>query len=237
MDGIDPLATFSNLLERSPGPVLSMLGAVLPGVRAVSAQREPYADAWAQANRAAVRSEGPLWVALGDSMTQGIGASSPERGWVGQAADRLAEDGVRYRVVNLSMSGARTEDVIERQIPVLRALPAPALVTVLIGSNDLISPAHRRLLGEAFTELIALLPNGTFFGGLPPRGPVQEANAAIAAAVTRRGFVEVTVDTDWRGRLASDHFHPNDLGHAAIAAAFAGAIRTSHAGRPSTLSN
>ena len=193
MDGADPLATFSNLLERSPGPVLSMLGAVLPGVRAgaLSASRTPPRG---PANRAALQASGLVGRA-GRLDDPGHRRGRRRARWVGQAASRLANDGLRYRVVDLSMSGARTEDVIERQIPVLRALPAPALVTVLIGSNDMLSPAHRRLLGEAFTELIALLPDGTVFGGLPPRGPVQEANAAIAAAVARRGFVEVTVDT------------------------------------------
>ena len=40
--------------------------------------------------RAALAADGPLWVAVGDSMSQGIGASAPDRGWVGQLAEHLA---------------------------------------------------------------------------------------------------------------------------------------------------
>jgi len=50
---------------------------------------------------------GILYVALGDSVAQGIGASGPERGYVGLLAERLRiATGRPVLVVNLSRSGA-----------------------------------------------------------------------------------------------------------------------------------
>ena len=84
---------YSNLSGRPPGPVLSVAARLLPGVREVQAQVEPYARAWEEHNRAAVQADGPLWVVLGDSMAQGIGASAYDRGWPGQLADRYPTTG------------------------------------------------------------------------------------------------------------------------------------------------
>ena len=127
---------YSNLSGRRPGPVLSAASLVLRGVRDVQAQVEPYARAWERHNHAAVQADGPLWVVLGDSMAQGIGASAFDRGWSGQLAERLPD----HRMVNLSVSGGRLSDLLERQIPTMESLGQPDLVTVIVGSNDLVSP-------------------------------------------------------------------------------------------------
>ena len=65
-----------------------------PGGRGGREQTQPYAAAWRHANEAALAADGPLWVAIGDSMTQGIGASAPERGWVGQLAELRERGGL-----------------------------------------------------------------------------------------------------------------------------------------------
>ncbi len=128
---------YSNLSGRPPGPVLRALSLLSRGVRTVQEQVEPYADRWRQANLRAMAADGPLWVALGDSMTQGIGASDFDRGWVGQLA-ASGGAGIPSRLINLGTSGARVDDVLSRQIPAMAALGhRPDLVTVLIGSNDL----------------------------------------------------------------------------------------------------
>jgi lysophospholipase L1-like esterase len=217
--------TFTNRTGRSSGPVLRLLSSVLPGVGAVQAHVEPYAAAWRAANLVALAGSGPRWVALGDSMTQAIGASSPFHGWVNQAAERLP---VPLRIINLAQSGARVEDVIDQQLPAWRSLPPasqPDLITVLIGSNDVISPRHRRLLVEAFSELLDALPTGTLVSELP--SPVRAAGTvnALIHAAARRGAVRVVrtghLDPSvWRGRLAADNFHPNDAGYTLIADAF-----------------
>src|SRR3954449_8855559 len=92
-------------LERSTQMAPPAFGALLPGVlpgrQEVRRQIDVYAAAWADANEDALRADGPLWVALGDSTGQGIGASRWDRGYVGQVRDLLrAATGEPWRVVN-----------------------------------------------------------------------------------------------------------------------------------------
>lgn len=84
---------YSNHSDRPTGRFLTALGRVSPGVRSVQQQVGPYADWWERANRNAVDGDRPLWVAIGDSMTLGIGASAPDRGMVGQLSERLTASG------------------------------------------------------------------------------------------------------------------------------------------------
>ena len=94
--------------RRRPGPFIRVAGWLVPGVARVQGDVVPYAEAWARDNRAALDGDGPLWVALGDSLTQGIGAPAHDLGWVGQVRARMAAAGQPYRVVNLGVSGATT---------------------------------------------------------------------------------------------------------------------------------
>ncbi|HEY5360341.1 MAG TPA: SGNH/GDSL hydrolase family protein [Streptosporangiaceae bacterium] len=145
---------YPNLSSRPPGPFVRAAGLALPGVRKVQAQVSSYAAAWQHSNAAALGAAGPLWVALGDSMTLGIGASAPDQGWVGQLGRRLTRDGEHYRIVNLAFSGARATDVLDRQLPTLRRLPQrPDLVPVLIGSNDTVRRSYRAALPTAYALL------------------------------------------------------------------------------------
>jgi lysophospholipase L1-like esterase len=203
-----------------------------PGVRNVQAQIRPYAEAWEEANAHALVAAGPLWVALGDSMTQAIGASRYDCGWVSQLQALLTESGTTYRVVNLSAYGARVDDVLTRQLPAMRALGvAPDLVTVLIGSNDIVNRAARRDLLSNYSRLLQQLPSGAViaspFGNL---GLGRQINELIAAKAPERGLRVLDNRQDssfasWKGKLAEDHFHPNDSGYAGLAQAFFRALQ------------
>jgi hypothetical protein len=59
-------------------------------------------------------------------MSQGIGARDVSGGWVGQLHARLAAEGHRIRLINLSVTGARVRDVVDRQLPQLPALDRAA---------------------------------------------------------------------------------------------------------------
>lgn len=226
----------ADLGPRPPGPVVRVLGRVFPGVREVQGQTEPYAAFWAGANREALTRTGPLWVALGDSMTQGIGASAPMRGWAGQLSTRLADGGWAHRLVNLSVTGARVEDLVDGQLPALEALVAgegpPDLVTVVIGSNDVVSPRFRRGLTERFEALLDRLPDHSVVMNLP--NPHREARR-VDDLIRRRTAAGTLVLADmradgprgWRGLLAPDKFHPNDRGYAAMADVVARALERS----------
>ncbi|MGJ9422509.1 SGNH/GDSL hydrolase family protein [Aeromicrobium sp. CF3.5] len=207
---------YSNLSGRSPGPFISTAGLFLRGVRQVQAQVEPYARAWKDHNRRALTADGPLWVALGDSMTQGIGASAFDRGWTTGVAADLPE----HRLVNLSVSGGLVTDLLERQVPALESLGvAPDLVTVMIGSNDLLNRRARSTLPRDLAALIERLPSGTVVATMPGgRRGSTDFNRQVTGAshLVTAEFRDPRLRS-WKGRVAQDHFHPNDAGYAAMA--------------------
>jgi acyl-CoA thioesterase-1 len=219
--------------ERTIGSYLLPTAArLVPGIGRVQAQIVPFARAWREANADAMQQSGPLWVALGDSMSQGVGARTIAGGWVGQLHCQLAAAGRPMRLVNLSVTGARTEDLVREQIPQLRALGVtPDLVTVLVGANDMLTRRRRIAAVAQFAALIAELDGqSAAIAALPRRNrEALEINASLDAAA-KRGAIRVA-DTrgarslsSWRGALADDHFHPNELGYASIAKTFAAAI-------------
>jgi lysophospholipase L1-like esterase len=224
--------TYVNRSDQPPGRWVGLAARVLPGVGRVQLQVPPYAEAWRRANLAALAQDGPLWVVLGDSLSQGIGAPAFDLGWVGQLHARLALAGRDYRIVNLSVSGAHTTDLIRRQLPALEALPsAPDLVTVMVGSNDLMRRSRRQGLPARFRTLLEAVPVGTVVSTLPnPTSTANATNKVIMSIARERGLVVAEMRTgrtrSWRGKLAADHFHPNEFGYAALADVFAAALLT-----------
>ena len=179
---------YSNLSDRPPSRFIRIARRLLPGVDAVEQEIRPYAQAWHERNLDALASSDPLWVVLGDSLSQGIGASSVEQSWVLQTWRALAAHRRRYRVVNLSVSGARVDDVVRRQIPAIAGLAAtPALVTVLVGSNDIIKHDLRAQLPENYRRLLTALPVGSLVATVPStRGVQAEVNRIDRCGAGRR---------------------------------------------------
>jgi lysophospholipase L1-like esterase len=198
----------------------------------VQDQVGPYAAAWRDSNAATLAEAGQLWVALGDSMTQGIGAKSISGGWVGQVRSRLDNAGTPYRVINLSATGARIYNLHHTQLAELRSLPQPPeLITVLAGANDMVRRSRRTAAVGHFDELLDALPSGPriVVATLPRRNAESlEINRSIEAA-QRSGRIEIAdlrgmqLRDIW-GTLADDFFHPNERGYARIANAFYYAI-------------
>ena len=200
---------YDNRTGRGPGRTVRTLGLFVPGVRRVRGHVDPYADAWQADNRDALARPGRRVVVLGDSMAQGVGASSHRGGWAGRLAERLAD--LDVTLVNLSASGARVPDVLDQQLPAMDALPPtsgsddPDLVVVMIGSNDLFGgPGPRTALPDRFAELLDRLPDGAVVTTLPqPRRAAGEVNALVEAAATAGRVHVVDLRTDgppsWRG--------------------------------------
>ena len=169
----------------SPPKVVGLLvrGAI-PGLRRVHAQVAVYAKAWDEANALALAATGPLWVVLGDSTAQGIGAPSPDQGYVGQVHRMLeATTGQAWRVLNLSKSGERVAGLLATQLPRLEALDvAPDLVTCAIGSNDVIRRTPLPQLERDLREIIGRLPPGSVVATMPA-GLGRERVVAIDAVI------------------------------------------------------
>ncbi len=186
-----------------------------------------FARHWQAHNDGVLAEEGPLWVVLGDSTAQGLGASSPDGGYVGQVLAGLRQQsGLPWRVLNLSVSGALTRDVTGAQLP---RLPAHAdLVTCGIGVNDILYTSPAKLFAD-LRALIAAVPDHTVLLDLPlPAGCwgflgrasvpyVTRINRAIRAGAAARGLPVAQVSAHfrppWPGKFASDCFHPSQAGY------------------------
>jgi len=166
-----------------------------------------------------------VYVALGDSAAQGIGASSPERGYVGLIAQRIeVQTGKRVRVVNLSRTGATLEDVLNRQLPQLKSY-TPDLVTMEIGANDLLSYDASKFRQQyaaildglpADRTVVATMP---YFGGrINVQGRDHAASDIITSLAEQRGFRQADLYDGLKARdslrvYAADYFHPSNHGH------------------------
>ncbi len=208
---------------------------VLPGIGVSRAQVPAFAAAWELDNQAALAGPGRLWVALGDSAAQGIGAPAKEGGWVGQLHALLAAatsvEEPPWRLVNLSRSGARTRDVVNTQVPALHALADVVLVVCAVGGNDLLHRTPKPVLVAQMRALLDALPAGavmaTLSKGLGRRKP-EVVNELIRTYAVSRGLrvadVWARTGPPWRGKYARDGLHPNEVGYADWAAAFADAL-------------
>ena len=209
----------------------------LPGVAEVAAHVIPYADAWDEWNLAAIHGDRsvPWWCAIGDSAAQGVGSSSPRGGWAGRLDDHLASAVGPHRLVNLSVSGARTGDVLGEQLPrfhaLVGALGPPSLVAAAVGANDIFRSIDVPGIRANMTAIAAELPRRSLLAQLvQARWSIlgNLVNAHIRALGQRLDLRIVNVNRyyhpPFRGRLSVDRFHPNDRGYCEWAHAFVDAL-------------
>lgn len=181
-----------------------------------------------------------LYVALGDSTVEGVGATSPERNYVSQLHARLRQRYPNARVENLGVAGATSADVARDQLPRAVAL-APHLITLSVGPNDITNGVGTSALERNIDTILATLARETRaviavnllpdlavtrrFNG----GPVQHQVARLTAQVNEmlrekaeeHGVTLVDLYGPSREEvprrpelLASDGYHPSDAGYA-----------------------
>ena len=178
-----------------------------------------------------------LFVAVGDSAAQGIGASRPDHSYVGVLAKRLRARSERpVRVANLGVSGATVGLAVGAQLPKLAELE-PAILTVSIGANDIASFDAERFERE-LTVLFDALPSHAIvadlpsFHFLPAERRVRVANAIVRRLATERSLTVVPLHARTRRQglwgvstqFAGDLFHSNDRGYRVWASAFEDAV-------------
>ncbi|MFD4548356.1 SGNH/GDSL hydrolase family protein [Streptomyces sp. NPDC058466] len=181
------------------------------------------------------------FVALGDSLTEGVGDPVGEgwRGWAALLTDGLGES---VEFTNLAVSGAQTRDVLERQTPAALAL-APDVVSVVIGVNDTLRctfdihavAARLDKVYAAFRDtdavlLTACLPDPGAMLGLPgalarPLARRQRAvNTVVHALSERYRAVHLhAAEGAWltdRAMWSADRLHPGERGHRQLALRF-----------------
>lgn len=223
-----------------PGRLLRALAPVFPGIRVTRNQILDHAHYWRLQAEAALETgttdDRPIMVVLGDSLSQAVGTSSIERSWLHQLV--LHESQQRSnrpaRIVNLSRSGAKIDEVLHLQLPALRAIDRPIqLVTCTVGSNDFARGGTFSKVVSSMRSLMSSLPNETVLATLPANGSImaRRLNKTIRQESGRTGVTVADVDAHlpgWRGRSAGDRFHPNDLGYQSWFAAFSEATQRRH---------
>ncbi|NGO08251.1 SGNH/GDSL hydrolase family protein [Streptomyces sp. HC44] len=184
------------------------------------------------------------FVALGDSLTEGVGDPVGEgwRGWAALLADGLAPADAPVEFVNFAVSGAQTRDVLERQTPAALAV-RPDVASVVIGVNDTLrctfdihavaarlDEVYAAFTGQGAVLLTACLPDPGAMLGLPgalarPLARRQRAvNAVVHALSERYGAVHLHASqgawlTD-RAMWSADRLHPGERGHRQLAVRF-----------------
>jgi acyl-CoA thioesterase-1 len=165
-------------------------------------------------------------VALGDSLTAGLGVAADEA-WPALVEARLRREGYPYRVVNAGVSGDTTAGGLRRVEWVLRSRPEVAVVA--LGAND----GLRGLATDAMeSNLLAIVERLRAAGArvlvagmqVPPNygGAYARAFRDVFQDVARRTgaplmpFLLDGVAADPRLNMP-DGIHPNAAGHRAIA--------------------
>lgn len=193
-----------------------------------------------------------VYVALGDSTVEGIGASSPATNYVSRLHARLRERYPSARVVNLGVGGATSYDVLDGQLEQAVKL-RPHLLTLSIGPNDITSRVPVTAYAENLDAILGRLAKETdaviVVNLLPdlavtPRFRGREAapvvgrlstefNAALAQVAKRHGAAVVDLYEASRREVpahpelvAGDGYHPSDLGYARWAELMWEAVRT-----------
>ena len=101
----------------------------------------------------------PRIVALGDSLTAGLGVS-PDQSYPARLQDRLEQAGFLYRVINAGVSGDTTAGGLRRLDWVLKT--NPRIVIVELGANDALRGQPLAAMYSNLSELITRLQDKEF---------------------------------------------------------------------------
>ncbi|SED29831.1 Lysophospholipase L1 [Streptomyces sp. 2224.1] len=221
-------------------------GAVVPGEGAVIPRQAPGGGR----TPALAPSPSPArFVALGDSLTEGLGDPVPGGGWRGWAAllaGALGERPGGVELVNLARSGALAAELAERQLPAARAL-GPRFASLVVGANDTLRAAfaiervaaaldraHSALSADGAVVLTACLPDPGRMLGLPaplarPLARRMRAVNTVVHAVSARyqGVHLHLAEHPWAAERACwsvDRLHPSERGHRLLARGFHAAL-------------
>jgi lysophospholipase L1-like esterase len=181
------------------------------------------------------------YAAIGDSFTEGVGDELPDgavRGWADRVAAGLAAArGGHVQYANLAVRGRLLGPIVTDQLDAALSLtPAPTLVTLNGGGNDMLRPgvdvarlvalterAIRRCAaaGVRLVLLSGADPSDRLPFGRRIHRRAAELTAGVAGLATANGveFVDVFHDTEIRRPQywSSDRLHLNSAGHQRVA--------------------
>ena len=180
-----------------------------------------------------------VYVALGDSTVEGVGASAPHRSYTGILHTIVKERKKNTSYYNLGVAGATLRDVLDTQVAKAIELQ-PDLVTLSVGANDIknrtnsttFSKELRLLFKELQTKtnakiIVNTIPDLSLTPAIPRYLKSYSKFMAIRfnATITRVGeelsipIVDLfnysrSIIRQFPEAIASDGFHPSDFGYA-----------------------
>ncbi|AXG81111.1 SGNH/GDSL hydrolase family protein [Streptomyces paludis] len=192
------------------------------------------------------------YVAIGDSLSEGLGDPSPSgghRGWADRLAEILAARRPGLTYANLAVRGKSAAQIRAEQLGPALALK-PDLVTVTAGMNDLVRSGFdaASVVADIEEMFVGLTASGARVAVMTFPDPgrisplarrmlprVVDLNARLRAAAERHGVTVLDVfphpvTTDPR-LWSADRLHTSPLGHARIASGMAHVLGlTGHGG-------
>ena len=178
------------------------------------------------------------WLAYGDSITEGWGASAPGRTWLATAARRLD-----LEAVNFGYAGSGRGELVVAEA--MAAVPAD-LITIAFGTNcwgmiafseELLEATVRAFVasvrvGHPHTPIVAVSPIVRPDAETTPNrlgATLARLRAAYERAVLGLGTADAGITLVRGGELVTagqlaDGIHPDDAGHAALAAVVGPAV-------------
>ena len=211
---------------------------VVEAVLASRGRREPFEHPSRAALELGQAGRELTYVVLGDSTAAGQGGDY-ERGIAFSTARHLAR-GRRVRLVNLSVSGAKAEDVAAHQLAPAARL-RPDVVLVAVGANDVVRLSARRTvraateaivdgLVAARCELKIVLTAAPDMGAIPRLAQPLRWVAGARTRQLNQSFETIAAERELtlapiadetgplfrrdRTLFAADRFHPNERGYA-----------------------
>lgn len=178
------------------------------------------------------------YVALGDSLTYGFGASNFKGTFPFTLAQKLLNKYKKVEVINLGVSGATSEDLVRFQLP--KAIEEkPDLVTLMIGTNDVHDFVDTETFRVSLENIIVQLKNtqaqilvinipylGTDSLVLPPYNKIMDLRIKQFNKIIREVAEEKQVKyvdlysksnkifkKNQKLYYSIDQFHPSDSGY------------------------
>jgi acyl-CoA thioesterase-1 len=179
-----------------------------------------------------------VYVALGDSLTAGVGASGEDKTYPYLLAKMLAEkQNAQVTLINLGVPGAVASDVLKNQVPHVAQFH-PDIISVAVGVNDMHNQVSGKLFAQTMSSIVDQLNSTTkhlniinipFIGGksvfLPPYRlyfdlQTKWYNSLLNKALARRqgniiDLYSLAREKDFYNQLyySTDGFHPGDAGY------------------------
>ncbi len=171
------------------------------------------------------------YIALGDSLTEGVGVSNYKNSYPYLIAQKLSSKN-NVTLINLAHVGDTSSDVLANQLPKALSLK-PDLITLLIGVNDIHNLKSLTQFKENLIQIVSPLKKGgakIYLLSIPYLGSdkivyfpynfildfrTKQFNNVIKIVSTEYGvkYIDLYSLSKSANFYSSDQFHPSDKGY------------------------